>query len=124
MRHRHVGSVNVGDGFDVFERFKFRFYVVISFAELFEQHLAQIFRGRAWFAGCGDAFDGKRNAAAAFLIVHNVSFQTRELRIWRYAPGELFKQRRPEETAVDVIIENASGVDDVGQLGGTLLRLR
>ena len=45
------------------------------------------------------------------------------MRIWRNAARQSLEQWPPEEAVVDVIVENASGVDDVGQLGRTLLGL-
>ena len=95
---------------------------MITFAELLEQHLAQIFRSGAWFARGSHAINGDGDAASLFVISEG-GLHAGQLRVWWNAPRKFFQKRPPEKAAVDVIVENAGGVDNVGELGGAFLRL-
>src|SRR5438105_6015810 len=98
-RHRNAGAADVGHGFDILQRFEFHFYVVITFAQLFEQHLPQVFRRRSWLARRGHAVND--DSDAAFFLVLDCRFDAGQLRIWRNTAREFFQKRSPEEASVE-----------------------
>lgn len=119
--HRHIRSADVDYGVEIFEALEFDFHVAIILAELFDEHLAQILRRGPRFASCRQSFDGNNDS---LVILENAAFDGSQLCIGRDTAGDLLQERGPEETIVDVLIQDTGRLNDIGQFGGTLLRCR
>ena len=117
--HRHVGAADVDDRIQVFQCLKLDLHVAITFAQLLHQHLAQILRRRAWLTASRNSFDGD---ADPFLFLQDGPLDICQLSIWRHATRYLFEEGAPVKATLNVIIEDPSGLDDVVEFSGTLLR--
>src|SRR5439155_1097016 len=86
---------------EVFQSFEFDFYAWFLLADLFEQHLAEVFCYSAWFSSTGHAIEGYSDA----FIVLDCAFEGCDLDIWRYTMRHLLQQSSPVETPINECVE-------------------
>src|SRR6267378_6833586 len=104
---------------EVFQSFEFDFYAWFLLADLFEQHLAEVFCYSAWLSSTSHAIKGYGDDA---FIVLDCAFEGCNLDIWRYTMCHLLQQGSPVETPVNECVERFGRANDAVQFLGTLLR--
>src|SRR5207249_3182081 len=118
MSGGYVIAAHGNRSIEIFESFEFNFYARLLLANLFEQHLAEVFRHFARLSSTGHAI--KSDGDAFFFF--DCPFQGRDLDIWRYTMRHLLEQGSPVETPINESVERFGCANNAVQFLGTLLR--